>query len=1111
MAYNIQPKIQSVSKLSFNNRALQSLSKFNSNMRLDRTNRLLQMSTTDTKEYSLNKIKNQPLPPHPRRIEGKLKNGFSYVILPNQSPPERFEAHLEVLSGSVHEFERQQGMAHLLEHVAYMGSPKRQLISGTGSRTNAYTDFHHTVFFAQCPVQTPDQFWKKSMLPMALDALLDVMTTKVDEDRLEKERAAVLSEASMVNKMEYRVECQVLSALHTENRISQRFPIGKEELIKSWTREEVQLYHKIHYRPDNVILYVIGDVNVATTIEAIQQKFGGLTAAVDSTKLIRESGEYPPVSMRSVSRHFPPVVHRWSTQLAASAKLLPQQLVRAASLASEEETYGKGLIRPRIFQHELLQAFSFHLFAKRPVEPIVDTASLRRDLMRRMTISALQIRFNVQQRQHPLFTFVDFNQMNWPREGCAVCSLDLTTEPGNWKEAVTVAISEVRRLGLYGLTQGELDRYKTAVLSEAQQFEAQSDQTTSEDVLTEVMEAQACGHTLMSPEQRLFYTDALLDSIDLEDMNFAARDLCEHLSHPDAVSVKPAATVACAPALDRSGNQFVVTEEEIVAVVQNALTLPLEPPVETIVPDSLIDREKLLEMIAERQPQWVPLSGKAARDTEINNAAKLGVLQRRLNNGLRVNMKSLGTESQRVSVRMYVPGGRLLEDPQRPGTVSLGARTVQEGGACSTLSREEVELFCIDHMVMVDIQAAEDALVFDFQSMTSPGPDGGVTGLEAVMQVAHIILADMLWEEDAFERAKLGLHEHFDSVVKGLETASQERLKQSLSGGDPRVCTPNHRHLDELSMADVQKAIHAQLAPSRVEISICGDAPLELLEELSLAYLGTVPARNPNDEDQKQLRRKEDSLPSLGLGLLGGRPAGTLPAVPGAGKNIGVFLPDSDERAMGYLAGPCPNKWGVWADGTCVGDAMTKDASRKDQERRAHPLFPMAALMVLQEVANRRLFSVVREERQLTYDASFTLHGFEGIAGGWFLVSVTSSPSQVQEALRACKEALRSLKGTFGVMGDSVQSAKRTLLNRQRGESQTNKYWVENMAGSQIDSKALAVKGLGVISDFESVLLSLTVQDIQLLVECLLFDESDMTACVGISAPNLPPGMQMSQ
>jgi hypothetical protein len=85
----------------------------------------------------------------------------------------------------------------------------------------------------------------------------------------------------------------------------------------------------------------------------------------------------------------------------------------------------------RLFSHELLQSFSFHLFAKRPIEPVTTAAALRRDIMRRMTLSALQIRLNVQQRQDPLFTFVDFNQLNWPREGCAVCSLDMTT--GAWE------------------------------------------------------------------------------------------------------------------------------------------------------------------------------------------------------------------------------------------------------------------------------------------------------------------------------------------------------------------------------------------------------------------------------------------------------------------------------------------------------------------------------------------------------------------------------------------------------------------------------------------------------------------------------------------------------
>jgi hypothetical protein len=44
--------------------------------------------------------------------------------------------------------------------------------------------------------------------------------------------------------------------------------------------------------------------------------------------------------------------------------------------------------------------------------------------------------------------------------------------------------------------------------------------------------------------------------------------------------------------------------------------------------------------------------------------------------------------------------------------------------------------------------------------------------------------------------------------------------------------------------------------------------------------------------------------------------------------------------------------------------------------------------------------------------------GTDGLRGGWYLVSVTSSPAQVQAAVAACKEAVASLKGPFGIMGD---------------------------------------------------------------------------------------------
>jgi len=42
----------------------------------------------------------EPLPIHPQVRSGTLPNGLPYIILPNKSPPGRFEAHLQVFSGS---------------------------------------------------------------------------------------------------------------------------------------------------------------------------------------------------------------------------------------------------------------------------------------------------------------------------------------------------------------------------------------------------------------------------------------------------------------------------------------------------------------------------------------------------------------------------------------------------------------------------------------------------------------------------------------------------------------------------------------------------------------------------------------------------------------------------------------------------------------------------------------------------------------------------------------------------------------------------------------------------------------------------------------------------
>ena len=82
-------------------------------------------------------LQKTPIPRHPSILSGRLPNGLEYSILPNQNPPGRFECHLEVFAGSADELESQRGMAHMCEHVSYMGSRKRERLFGSSSQTNA--------------------------------------------------------------------------------------------------------------------------------------------------------------------------------------------------------------------------------------------------------------------------------------------------------------------------------------------------------------------------------------------------------------------------------------------------------------------------------------------------------------------------------------------------------------------------------------------------------------------------------------------------------------------------------------------------------------------------------------------------------------------------------------------------------------------------------------------------------------------------------------------------------------------------------------------------------------------------------------------------------------
>ena len=1076
----------------------------------------------------------EPLPTHPAVKAGVLQNGLPYIILPNKSPAGRFEAHLQVFSGSADELEPQQGIAHLTEHVAYMGSRKRERLFGTGSQTNAYTDFHHTVFYAACPVQTPRG--GIPMLPMALDALVDVMEARVENSRLEKERAAVLSEMTMVNTIEYRVECQILSTLHRENRLAKRFPIGKEVLIRNWQNDDVRTWHRTHYRPDNVLLYLVGDVDPEKAEQTIKDKFGHLTAEKQATEIKIEALKKEASDLADAlnaatvkaaqSWHFPPVRHDWCVPAGkeVSEKLLlpvgdaPNgydiNLQKSYDLDDQvdflqttEVAPGKE-IRPHIYRHELLQAFSLHIFAKRPVEEIVDVDSFRRSLARRVALAALQIRLNVGGRSDdPAFTFVEFNQLDSAREGCAVCSLDLTAEPSRWRDAIEKSLSEIRKLGKYGVTPGEMERYASSLMTDAEQLAAQGDRVSHGDQLSYLMETVANGHTFMSPMQSYQMTAKALASMTLEEVNEAAAELCSHIcsfnDKEDPVN-GPVVAVACTPKGISTEDAAYCDEDSLCKAIYEACQTDIKPPEDVVVPHTLVPEDQLTRYMETSPPAWKGGSfTDGTPDTKPDSLTRPFTL-RRLSNGIRIGVAHNPGESQRGHLRIVAPGGRDAERKLgfKKGAMAIGARTMQEGGAFGPWTREQVELFCVDHLIMVEITCGEESLTFDFVFPTTNvgnlgfGDDVqlGITGTESVMQIVREILVGFKWEADALGRSKQSFRSTHESLLKNLEGLSTERVAEAMTGGDPRFLSIDVPEVDSITLEEAKNAVMSQLSPSNLEISVAGDFDVTDVLEMIYKYIGSIPA-----ESNAEYQLKSSTPPDW---------TGRVPPPAMPGRHIELELPDSDPRAVAYVSGAAPNAWGYLPDGTTVTEHVLradKRASEYDKKRRSHPLFAKASLALLSEIVNRRLFSTVRERKQLTYDANFSFSNFERLLGGWYLVTVTASKEKAQQALDACKETLHALKRSSSITPDNVESAKRVVLNRHEGELRTSSYWTQLMSGIQEES--IPLKGPLSVTDFHAVVESITARDLQLVLETLGIDDDQLYTCIGRTV--LPEGTEV--
>ena len=212
---------------------------------------------------------------------GKLPNGLTYYIRRNVKPEGKVDLHLAVNAGSVLEREDQQGVAHFLEHMAFNGTknfPKNELTNYLqkagvrfGADLNAHTGFDETVY--DLPISSKDE----KVLNNGYQVIRDwAGNCLLETEEIDKERGIILEEKRMRQGAGMRMMTEYFPRLLNGSIYGKRIPIGKEEIIKTAPRKAFADFYKDWYRPNNMAVIVVGDIDVAQAEAKIKALFSDL-------------------------------------------------------------------------------------------------------------------------------------------------------------------------------------------------------------------------------------------------------------------------------------------------------------------------------------------------------------------------------------------------------------------------------------------------------------------------------------------------------------------------------------------------------------------------------------------------------------------------------------------------------------------------------------------------------------------------------------------------------------------------------------------------------------------------------------------------------------------
>src|SRR5215475_327454 len=205
--------------------------------------------------------------------EYQLQNGLRVLLFPDLSKA-TVTVNITYLVGSMHENYGETGMAHLLKHMVFKGTPKHSNIpkelQDHGSRPNGTTSYDRTNYFETFQATDANLEWA---LDLEADRMVNSFIAKKD---LDSEMTVVRNEFESGENSSLNVLRQrVISTAYLWHNYGKSV-IGSRADIENVPIERLQAFYKNHYQPDNAVLVVAGKIDEAKSLGLIVKYFGSI-------------------------------------------------------------------------------------------------------------------------------------------------------------------------------------------------------------------------------------------------------------------------------------------------------------------------------------------------------------------------------------------------------------------------------------------------------------------------------------------------------------------------------------------------------------------------------------------------------------------------------------------------------------------------------------------------------------------------------------------------------------------------------------------------------------------------------------------------------------------